>query len=245
MENASKALIIVAGMLIALLVIGALLFMFNQIGEYGKTQDNNVKYSQLADFNTDFERYCDDKGIKGTDIISLINKIIDYNTKAKNGGVNNSVDYNIKMSITVSNLTGANGFETKYPVSDGADSLFKDVRNGILTINESNQNKSFKQMITTYSSYENTYTLSVMSKLSSSYDAIKNEMQEQGISSGSSKYKELIKRYTGIDAANVPTLKEINQYRQYSEFKRATFSVAKEPEYKNGQIKALFFEFDE
>lgn len=239
MENASKALIIVAGMLIALLVIGALLFMFNQIGEYGKTQDNNVKYSQLADFNTDFERYCDDKGIKGTDIISLINKIIDYNTKAKAGGVKNSVDYNVKMSITISNL---DGFEVVYPASDGAQSLFS---SETLIIDDTNN--KFKELVSKYSEYETTFGLSIMSKLSSSYGVIKNEMQEHRISESSNKYKELIKKYTGIDADrnSIPTLKEINQYRQYSEFKRATFSVAKEPEYKNGQIKALFFEFDE
>lgn len=241
MENASKALIIAGGMLIALLVIGALLFMFNQIGEYGKTQDNNVKYSQLADFNTDFERYCDDKGIKGTDIISLINKIIDYNTKAKAGGVKNSVDYNIKMSITISNL---DRFEVVYPTSDGAQSLFS---SGTLIIDDTNKNKNFKELVSKYSEYETTFGLSIMSKLSSSYDVIKNEMQEHRISENSNKYKELIKRYTGIDVyrISIPTLNEINQYRQYSEFKRAEFSVSKEPGYKNGQIQALFFEFDE
>ena len=36
MENASKALLMAGGMLIALLVIGALLLAFNQIGDYEK-----------------------------------------------------------------------------------------------------------------------------------------------------------------------------------------------------------------
>lgn len=108
MENASKALIMAGGILIALLIIGALLLMINQLGSYSRSQDDNVKTSQLADFNLDFERYCDDKGIKGTDIISLINKISDYNDKADKGGVNNSVDYTIKMSITIKDLGGFN-----------------------------------------------------------------------------------------------------------------------------------------
>ena len=57
MENASKALVMAGGILIAILVIGALLLMINQIGSYEKTQTVNVKDSQLAQFNYDFERY--------------------------------------------------------------------------------------------------------------------------------------------------------------------------------------------
>ena len=79
MENASKALLMAGGILIALLVIGALILMFNQVGSYEKAQDARKKSSQIADFNKDFERYLDDKGITGADVISLINKVLDYN----------------------------------------------------------------------------------------------------------------------------------------------------------------------
>ena len=111
MENASKALVMAGGILIALLIIGALLLMLNQIGDYEKAQTSDVKEMQLAQFNSDFERYVDDKGITGVDIISLINKVIDYNKKANKGGVTNSVNYNIKMSIEVS---GLRNFNEKY-----------------------------------------------------------------------------------------------------------------------------------
>lgn len=104
MENASKALMMAGGILIALLVIGALLLMINRVGIYSRSQDDDKKYTQLSDFNRDFERYCDDKGINGTDIISLINKVNNYNSKANEGGVINSVDYSIKMSITIRGL---------------------------------------------------------------------------------------------------------------------------------------------
>ena len=81
MENASKALLMAGGILIAILIIGALLLMVTQIGDYQKTKDSGAKATQIAKFNSDFERYLDDKGIKGTDIVSLINKIAEKKTK--------------------------------------------------------------------------------------------------------------------------------------------------------------------
>lgn len=116
MENASKALLMAGGMLIALLVIGALVLMFNQIGDYEKGNQSIKKTSEIAEFNMEFERYLDDKGITGADVISLVNKVNDYNNKAKKGGINNSIDYNIKMSITISDIQGLLNTEEKYVV---------------------------------------------------------------------------------------------------------------------------------
>ena len=99
MENASKALLMAGGILIALLVISALILMFNQIGAYGKSQEEMKRNSQLVEFNKDFERYLDDKGITGADVISLINKVVDYNIKAKKGGVVDSIDYSVKLKV--------------------------------------------------------------------------------------------------------------------------------------------------
>lgn len=117
MENASKALLMAGGMLIALLVIGALVLMFNQIGDYEKGNQGIKKTSEIAEFNIDFERYLDDKGITGADVISLVNKVNDYNNKAKKGGINNSIDYNIKMSITISGIKELLGPKEKYVFS--------------------------------------------------------------------------------------------------------------------------------
>ena len=43
MENASKALLMAGGILIALLIIGALLLMFNQISTYKQSESSNQK----------------------------------------------------------------------------------------------------------------------------------------------------------------------------------------------------------
>ena len=78
MENASKALLMAGGMLIALLVIGALLLVFNQIGDYEKGKSNMVKSTQVADFNKEFAKYTGDD-IKGYDLVTLSHKAIDFN----------------------------------------------------------------------------------------------------------------------------------------------------------------------
>lgn len=228
MENASKALIMAGGVLIALMIIGALLLMFNQISAYQKSNSDSQRDVQLANFNIDFDRYSDSKNIKGVDIITLINKIVDYNARA-GMAENNYVDYNIKMSIEVGNLKK---FKQKYAV-DSVDSLFPDkliVGAGV---------NNFANTIATYSSYESTYTLSVMSKLASSYNTIK----ESGYKEGTQNYKDLIKQITGKDSNNIPTLQQIKQYKQYSEFKTSTFKSCKDSVYQNGQIKTLYFEF--
>ena len=43
MENASKALLMAAGVLIALIIIGALLLMFNNLSNYQETNTQNTR----------------------------------------------------------------------------------------------------------------------------------------------------------------------------------------------------------
>ncbi|MBQ2938367.1 MAG: hypothetical protein IJE05_05800 [Clostridia bacterium] len=236
MENASKALVMAGGILIAILVIGALLLMVNQIGDYEKAQTSNVKDSQLAQFNYDFERYTDDNGITGADIITIINKVVDFNKKE---GVSNSVNYDIKMSVTI---TGLNDFKKNHTVESGVEDLFS---GNNLVMGANGNNNFFSEIITRYTDYENKYTLSGINRLASSYNQIKTKMKEEKFSESSSKYKELIEEITGKNMSNVPTLAEISQYSQYSEFKRATFVSHQNSVYENGQIKDLYFKFVE
>ena len=51
MENASKALVMAGGILIALLVVGALMLMINQVSYYQKSESTSEKAQQQAEFN--------------------------------------------------------------------------------------------------------------------------------------------------------------------------------------------------
>lgn len=238
MENASKALLMAGGILIALLVIGALVLMFNQIGAYGKSQEEMKKNSQLAEFNLDFERYMDDKGIDGTDIISLINKVIDYNNKAKKGGIENSVDYSIKMSITVS---GLDAFNSKYGYNgSNSDKLFK--KDTYIIGNDYNKlNNELKEELEDFVSAEKTgISRDILKQLSGMYD-------KKQINESIKKMKEVLVEqnlsYQNWDGTTTPTIESIKKYTQYSEFKTSKFRVTQDAEYESGQIKNLYFEF--
>ena len=55
MENASKALIMAGGVLIALLIIGSLLLMFNNLSSYQDTNIKETRTAQIIEFNNQFE----------------------------------------------------------------------------------------------------------------------------------------------------------------------------------------------
>ena len=57
MENASKALIIAGSVLMAVLVIGALMLMYNQIADIEQTKTDNDELSKMEDYSKKFEEY--------------------------------------------------------------------------------------------------------------------------------------------------------------------------------------------
>ena len=78
MENASQALLIAAGILIGLILITMIIYGYDQISNYYNTKEQVKVLEQLSDFNKQYDSYNRDD-VRGSDILSLINKIIDYN----------------------------------------------------------------------------------------------------------------------------------------------------------------------
>lgn len=242
MENASKALLMAAGILIAMIIIGLLLFMFNQLVIFQKSDDSNTKNSQVAKFNMQFEVYLDDKGIKGSDILSLINKILDYNKKGEESAnlgdetkIKNSVDYSIKMSISVN---GLDNFNDKYAYSGSSSEILFPRPSYIF-----GQGGETKNTLKQYTDVEAVVgNKDLLKQLSSIYN-IKDK--QNSISKIKEKLKEIdYDRYKDWNVNTTPTLEQIVKYRQYSEFASSTFVVDTPAEYNNGQIQKLHFRFD-
>lgn len=228
MENASKALIMAGGILIALLVIGALVLMFNQLSYYQRTETDSEKTQQLAYFNKEYLKYTYDD-IKGYELISLVNKVIDYNIKEE---VGNSVDYTKKITVVIN----MKEFKSKYGVKNITSLFTKDT----YTIN--NSNTIFSADLNNFRSMENTYTLSAMNKLSANYDTLKQAKAENQ-NSYETKIKEIVGKVVKNNSGNTISLTEIEQYREYSEFKSSTFKPGNVEYHNNGQVKQLSFEF--
>ena len=232
MENASKALLIAGGVLIAILIISLLILMLNQIGDYQKSKTSSIKDSQLAAFNSEFEKYTDDNMIDGTDIISLANKVIDYNKK---DGIANSVDYDIKMELKVDKI---DLFRQKYSYNNANEALFG--KNSYTITNNNSLENELSKAISSFNGID----ISMLKKVSSIYSKYsndkdrENEIKKALLAIDSTKY-----RNWTLDGGIKPTKLQIKNYKEYSEFKTSKFKISRSPEYRNGQICRMFFEF--
>ena len=85
MENASKALEIAAGVLLAVLIMSLIAYFFTNISSWPEQQDNEKEMEQTAKFNLEYEVY-DKKGMYGADVISCLSKALNNNEKYYDGG---------------------------------------------------------------------------------------------------------------------------------------------------------------
>lgn len=78
MENASKALLIVGGILIGVLLLSLLVYLFHVMGAFSSSVDQNIEMKNLAEFNQQFEVY-QTKIMTAQDVISIGNLARNYN----------------------------------------------------------------------------------------------------------------------------------------------------------------------
>ena len=78
MENAVKALLIAAGIFFLIMILSLVVYFYNQASTFYQAEHERVVIEQTQKFNAQFENYHREK-VRGSDIISLMNKIIDYN----------------------------------------------------------------------------------------------------------------------------------------------------------------------
>ena len=137
MENASKALLMAAGVLISLLIISSFVFMYNHLKSLPKTQEVLLEEEQLIEFNKQYESY-NRRDLRGADVVSVINKAMDSNEKygteyyvnvtfkLKNGNIRDEIrlhesqNVNGKWQIREDTIYGAVVFENEieYSIKD-------------------------------------------------------------------------------------------------------------------------------
>ncbi len=84
-DNIAKALQIVGGMLVGVMLLSLVSYFFSSIGLWPEEQDQIKTAEQLAKFNKEYEIY-DKKGMYGVDVISCLNKANSNNKKYADGG---------------------------------------------------------------------------------------------------------------------------------------------------------------
>ena len=85
MENASKALLIAGGILISIIVISVFILGMRGIADFQDSRQNAEVEQQTIEFNNLYESFKRSNS-RGNDIISLMNRIVDYNKRQKENG---------------------------------------------------------------------------------------------------------------------------------------------------------------
>ena len=122
MENATKALTMAGGVLIAIIVIAALVYASSTYQVVPRAQDEANAVRQLSLFNQQYESYVRD-ALYGTDLVSLLNKAVDNNERY-NVGPNEKMYIDIAFKL----LTDVDGSEVVYKkyISDGREEVTKE-----------------------------------------------------------------------------------------------------------------------
>lgn len=145
MENITKALLMAAGMLLAVLILSLLVMAYNKLSGYYEQSQELLTAEQLDKFNKQFQNYAGRKDIRGNELISLMNKIIDYNaSESYQVGTNYEP---IKVKITIGeNLVDAFKYETSDSQKVGAQNEYITavIQN---TINSTNNQANDKNLI--------------------------------------------------------------------------------------------------
>lgn len=244
MENATKALLMAAGILIAIIVLSLAIVVYGRVTSYYQLKQRNISEEQLTAFNNEYSVY-DREDVTGFELVSLINKTIDYNQN-KVYGASNTGDSDEQLG------DGYEEMSIKVKLSDSRNwVLFNNQQ--IIEYNGKNNTSGKRQLLTSaileMQELERYVNPSDLTKLTSyitdlnsitSIDALKKFLVEK---TG----KDYSNAFTMVQATNANKIKEkIEKYDDFLTFKRATFSCNgidgnERIEYKNGQIVKMSF----
>ena len=100
MDNASKALILAGGILIAIMIIAVAMIILNSARDFAKTADAQARINAVQSFNRYYQSVLDSNGkILGIDVLNIYNRAID--DKYVHG-------YDIEVSVSQSIIDGLN-----------------------------------------------------------------------------------------------------------------------------------------
>ena len=116
MENASKALIMAAEVLIGIMIISIMVYLFNTMGQYSAETTKRIEDTQIAQFNEQFYRFYGTSGNNSNPITCTIHDIV---------GV-----ANLAHQINTSN-----GFTEEEDASDASYYIQIDLQIGVKTYN--------------------------------------------------------------------------------------------------------------
>ena len=258
MENATKALLMAAGVLLAIMVTSILVITFNRISKYYNENTSSTQQEQVVKFNEEYGSYATEN-LRGNDLLSLVNKVIDYNERKSDVG-------NIGKEISYTPLEISIDF-----VSQDKIKVLSYENNNLLITKNSSTNKYiyvqsdtedvFKELITEpIKELEDAYTSSSIQLLASNISAIfdiptSDADKEYALKkfqqicpkirnnpTSGYKYDKLTSNDSGIKGRSI--FKDVKIYYEYMQLKKALFNGKVTGQDTNtGRITNMYFEF--
>lgn len=250
MENASKALVMAAGILLGLMILGALVLLFNNLSTYQQTNQQIELESQIVEFNNQFITY-DRKDVRGNELYSLLNRVIDYNKRKTLVGNTEASQVGYEpMSIKFS-LRSPDGKDQKSLTMDGVVRFFQNNKNDYI-IDKSNNtfedyiNDQIKKLTKGNSGSSDDLTENELNQLTTGMTKI---FLESNASNSNKKIAEnAFKTITGKDITyeQIQNYKErVYAYYEFVQFKRAHFDcIGSNYDSNTGRILYLEFQFN-
>lgn len=115
MENASKALLIAGGILIAILIVTVAVFLFANYSSIGESYDQTVQINEVQKFNENFTRYEGRENITIQEIVTLYNFVKDYELKTG-------------VKVTINGISGLKLDEPANAIRNNQTQLFKVIK---------------------------------------------------------------------------------------------------------------------
>lgn len=125
MENASKALLISAEVLIAMLVASMFALLFSTMSDYSKQYETSKQTQEIQAFNTQFTNYIKEGGSTAQDVISVKHLAQEWNTK--NGYEETDSEYYISIKWNGVEINGWNDDDETDFLDDSFDSTSNQV----------------------------------------------------------------------------------------------------------------------
>lgn len=256
MENATKALLMAAGVLLTMLIVMLLLFFKGKITEFYDEQGKIEDIENVEKFNKQFTNY-ERKKVYGYELISLANMVEDYNTRhSAADGAQNDEKYKPITLVVSFEGSGTKVADKIWFNNEGSISLhlFKD---NTKYIQSEAKNEIVGRIINEATAIENLYgNTQIVSKLAKSIDSliidkekdkyqIEKIMKQLNITEEDSAvdilraksvedYKKITNDKTDITYAQLENILlkgsqsiSIKQYYEYYQFKRAVFDCDK------------------
>lgn len=236
-------------MLLAILLISLLIYAWGLFSEYQNSQSDLAEIEDTAKFNEQFTNY-DREDVLGYELISLVNRVIDYNTRESSDALATGNDKYKPITIVINLNSGAEKF-----TKDGNIRLFT-----ANTYTQSGTVNTLGNIISKGSTIESKYGGSESAtRIAKSIDSIfltqtqLDYNSSQGIPEDVS-WEEAIKKFNSYSTkltvnskANLLAQQEdVYTYYEYMQFKRGEFdSVSNQLQYDDatGRVSKMVFNF--